>query len=352
MLRRVALLAAGVNAVWLVMFLVLGAPLMAAISLLSIGLYIASYALIGRRRNRAGIALIWLEVFAHAVFGSLTLGWNSGYHVFLLLFIPALVVGTPRRQARAGTAVVIAVYLGLNALCEVVPPLNPLAAWKLDVTFWVNTALAFAMFYAVADFYRQQVRAAERRLLEMATVDPLTGLANRAQFHLRATAAMADSAATAQPMALVLADVDYFKRINDEHGHDAGDKVLVRLAELMRRELSDGDVLARWGGEEFLALLPMRDGSSAAAVAERVRQAVAAVQIEVGGRMINVTMSFGVATVTPGQDLQRATLRADHALYASKRAGRNRVTCEGERGSAPETAEDAPEPALLHPVTG
>lgn len=330
MLQRVVFWAGSINVVWVLMFAAMAAPLMVSISLVSVAMYAVAYVLLGRRRNRPAVVLVWLEVLIHSVAGSLALGWDSGYHYFLMLFIPALVLGTPRRKAQLGTATVILLYAGLYALCQTVGPMSALTPLQSYITMWINIALVFAMFYSVADFYRRQVLAAERRLMEMATIDPLTGLANRAQFHLRAHAALnpghAAAKAAARPMALVLADVDYFKRINDEYGHDAGDKVLVRLAELMKSELAESDVLARWGGEEFLALLPLRDGVSAADVAERVRQAVASVQIDVDGRLLNVTMSFGVAQVDALQDLQQATRRADEALYASKRAGRNRVT--------------------------
>jgi diguanylate cyclase (GGDEF)-like protein len=134
-----------------------------------------------------------------------------------------------------------------------------------------------------------------------------------------------------EPVALVLADVDFFKRINDEFGHDAGDKVLVRLAAMLREGLRDCDVLARWGGEEFLALLPACDSRSAYEVAERLRLAVAAAQIEIGGRALSVTMSFGIAEVDRDHDLLSATTRADRALYRSKHEGRNRVTVDAER---------------------
>jgi diguanylate cyclase (GGDEF)-like protein len=336
MMRRVVLLAGGINAVWLLMFVAMGVPHMAVISLVSVGVYAASYRLLQQRRNTAAVSLVWLEVFVHSVLGSLALGWDSGYHYYLMLFIPALVLGTPRRGAQVGTALVVALYIGLYSACQHWGPLMPLSPLKLGVTQWVNIGLAFAMFYGVADFYRRQVRSAEKRLLEMATIDPLTGLANRAQFHLKATAALNGVTQRGQSMALLLADIDFFKRINDEFGHDAGDKVLVRLAALMRQELREHDVLARWGGEEFLALLPLGDGQTAECVAEKVRQAVASVQIDVGGRLVSVTMSFGVSPVGSIDDLQRATQRADQALYVSKRSGRNRVT----------RAEPEPVPAI------
>jgi diguanylate cyclase (GGDEF)-like protein len=117
-------------------------------------------------------------------------------------------------------------------------------------------------------------------------------------------------------------------------GHEAGDLVLVSLAELMRQTLREVDVLARWGGEEFLVLLPSADVSKATAVAERLRQAVADARIDIGARTVQVTMSFGVAQVQEHHDLQLATQSADQALYGSKRDGRNRVSCASPTAGA------------------
>lgn len=338
MLKRVVLCAGAINVCWLLMFLAFGAPSLAAISVVSVLMYGASYALLSRRQNQAAVLLIWLEVGGHAALGSVLLGWDSGYHYYLLLFIPALVVGTPARLAMPLTGLLILLYGGLFAACDMLGPQLPLPKQQLQITQWVNIALSFAMFYGVAAFYRSAVLRAERRLLHMATVDPLTGLANRAQFHVRAAAELSRSRAQRQPAALLLADVDFFKRINDQYGHDAGDKVLLRLAELMRRQLGDQDILARWGGEEFLALLPQRDAQQAWGVAERLREAVASVQIDAGGRLVSVTMSFGLAEVGEDGDLQQATLRADRALYRSKDDGRNRVTVSPASESGPDPA--------------
>lgn len=330
MMKRIVVVAGCIDAAWIGLYAALGAHALALLNVLSVAVYAAAFALIQRRRNAPAVALIWLEVLGHATLGTLLLGWDSGFHYFLLLFIPALVVGTEPRRAVPAVLVLLTVYAALWAASRTFGPLSPLPPLQLAIAHWVNVALVFAMFYGLAAYFRAQVIRAERQLLKMATIDPLTGLANRSQFHVRATAELARSRRERQPMALMLADVDFFKRINDEHGHDAGDQVLRRLAELMQQALRETDVLARWGGEEFLALLPASDAEQAAAVAERVREAVASVQIDVGGQRLQVTMSFGVTGLSPEQepeaDLQSATLRADRALYASKQLGRNRVT--------------------------
>jgi diguanylate cyclase (GGDEF)-like protein len=327
MMKRIVLVAGCINAAWILMYAAIGAPFLAALGAVSVLAYAAAYALIGQRRNKAAALLIWAEVMLHATVASLLIGWASGFHYFLLIFIPALVVGSSRRWAVPLVGLLLAIYLGLYAACQALGPLSPLQPWALQLAYGINVLLIFGMFYAMAAFYRATVIKAERRLLAAATTDPLTGLANRAAFHVRAQNELAQGRRRGEPVSLMLADVDFFKRINDEFGHEAGDLVLVRLAELMRQTLREVDVLARWGGEEFLALLPSADTSEASAVAERLRQAVAAVHIDIGGRTVQVTMSFGIAQVQPDHDLQSATQNADQALYGSKRGGRNRVSC-------------------------
>ncbi len=326
MMSRIVVVAGCIDASWIGMYAVIGSPLLAFLNLLSVAMYASAFVAIRNRRNTLAIALIWTEVLCHAALGSLLIGWDSGFHYFLLLFIPAIVIGSDRRK---GTPMVIALllfYAGLHWLCAELGPLTPLQPWPQRIASGVNLVLIFGLFYTMAAFYRATVIRAESRLLKAATTDPLTGLANRSQFQVRALTELSHSRRSDVPVSLVLADVDFFKRINDTHGHDAGDKVLVRLAALLRTSLREVDVLARWGGEEFLALLPASDMESATEVAERLRQAVAAVHIDIGGQMVQVTMSFGISQVRGNDDLLPATARADRALYESKRDGRNRVT--------------------------
>ena len=334
MMKRIVIVAGFIDAAWIPMYAVIGAPFLAALSGVSVLAYAAAYWLIGQRRNKAAAVLVWAEVMLHAALGSLLIGWDSGFHYFLLIFIPALVVGSSRRWAVPLVGLLLTFYLGLYAACQALGPLSPLQPWALQLAYGVNVLLVFGMFYAMAAFYRATVIQAERRLLAAATTDPLTGLANRAAFHQRAQSELAQGRRRGEPVSLMLADVDFFKRINDELGHEAGDLVLVSLADLMRQTLREVDVLARWGGEEFLVLLPSADVSKATAVAERLRQAVADARIDIGARTVQVTMSFGVAQVQEHHDLQLATQSADQALYGSKRDGRNRVSCASPTAGA------------------
>ena len=217
-------------------------------------------------------------------------------------------------------------YTGLHAISLHLGPLAPLNARALLVVHGFNVAVVFAMAAYTARFYYATVRRAEKRLAEQAATDPLTGLSNRRNLLTLAEQVQAQALRTNLPTALVIADIDHFKRINDQLGHDAGDQVLVHIGLLLSRTCRAQDIVARWGGEEFLILLPATNGEAALALAERIRQTVAAQPLGYANASITPALSLGVAELEPGETLDSAIARADHALYRSKEEGRNRVT--------------------------
>ncbi|HKN63220.1 MAG TPA: diguanylate cyclase, partial [Gaiellaceae bacterium] len=157
-----------------------------------------------------------------------------------------------------------------------------------------------------------------------ALVDGLTGLANRraASDALHAEAARAERLET--PLSLVLADIDGFKEVNDVHGHAVGDEVLRAFADVLRETLRDSDVAGRWGGEEFLLLLPGADAEGAAQLADRVRVGLASRSIP-SVPDLRVTASFGVAEYAGETNTEQLVAAADSALYRAKRTGKDRV---------------------------
>lgn len=169
-------------------------------------------------------------------------------------------------------------------------------------------------------------KRAEALLLELATTDGLTGLSNRRHFMERGRAELGRSRRTGAPVCCLMFDVDHFKKVNDTHGHDAGDAVLRALACAVRDSLRDIDLLGRLGGEEFGALLPETGIEDALLVAERLRVAVAEMGLMHGGAPLAVTISLGVAcALGEGESLEGLLKRADGALYEAKQSGRNRV---------------------------
>ncbi len=172
-------------------------------------------------------------------------------------------------------------------------------------------------------------KRAEELLLELATTDGLTGLTNRRHFLERGRAELERARRTGHPVSCIMFDVDHFKKVNDTYGHDAGDAVLKTLARTARETLRGMDVLGRIGGEEFAAILPETDLEAALHAAERLRLAVASMNVEHDGRPLPVTVSLGVALSSgPDESLDDLLRRADQALYRAKQGGRNRVVGE------------------------
>ena len=328
LLRRVVVFAAGVDVLFFVLFHALGSPLLAWLNVLSVAIYGAAYLLLKRRINQLAIALIWLEVLVHAALGTVLIGWDSGFHYYLLMFIPAIVISSSPRRAAAMVAILLVSYLGLDAAARALGALTPLTPGGVVAVKWFNIVVVFLMFSALGRFYVGMVARAEKRLHELATRDPLTGLFNRRHFQSMSDHAVAHARRAEEGVAIVIADIDLFKHVNDAHGHDAGDKVLVRVSELMHQVFRDQDILARWGGEEFLMLLPDTDADGAAAAAERLRRAAEAATVTHGSKTIRFTVSLGATTLRTDETIADALGRADRALYASKAEGRNRVTRE------------------------
>ncbi|MDY0226393.1 MAG: diguanylate cyclase [Desulfomicrobium apsheronum] len=164
---------------------------------------------------------------------------------------------------------------------------------------------------------------AQKALQEAATIDPLTRLFNRRVIQERLDLEVARNSRQNTPFTLIIVDLDHFKMINDTHGHDAGDSILVETGVRMKGIIRGQDTLARWGGEEFMMLLPDTDAAGGLEVAEKVRVRIADTTYYFAGQEIRITASFGVAQYDG--DLDRATMAADKALYQAKSLGRNRV---------------------------
>jgi diguanylate cyclase (GGDEF)-like protein/PAS domain S-box-containing protein len=179
-------------------------------------------------------------------------------------------------------------------------------------------------FVLVAEITEQ--KRLEKELETLAQTDPLTKLANRRHFMELTRRELARTGRYGGTLSMLMLDVDHFKRINDSHGHQAGDTVLQKLAELCVQTLREVDIVGRMGGEEFAILLPEADNEQAREVAERLRRIIADSAVPMEQGPICFTVSIGVATtVDPQTDIDMLLNQADQALYDAKHAGRNRV---------------------------
>lgn len=173
-----------------------------------------------------------------------------------------------------------------------------------------------------------------QKLREQALRDQLTGLLNRRGFRESAERALAQGRRSGRSAAAMLVDLDHFKRINDEHGHEVGDAALRKFGQALSARVRQSDVVGRWGGEEFVVLLTGADAAQALSVAESCRRALALLSVDGRRGPIPVTASYGVAADDcETADLDALIRRADAAMYRSKRAGRDRVELEARRTS-------------------
>ncbi len=173
----------------------------------------------------------------------------------------------------------------------------------------------------------------------MAYIDPLTGVYNRRYMDAYLDRKILEIADTTKPVSVMMLDLDHFKRVNDTHGHAAGDAVLKELAERVLDNLRDFDMVARYGGEEFVVIMPATPVDSAKAVAERLCGRIAAETFGVPGvaEPLSITVSIGVASsADPGIGAEELLALADGALYEAKRSGRNRTVAAGGESGPPQ----------------
>ncbi len=207
-----------------------------------------------------------------------------------------------------------------------------IAKKKSGRLFWVEVNIRFIVLGGEERFIvtvhditdRKQM---EEELRRLSTLDSLTGLLTRRRFFALAQQEYERFRRYHRPLALIMADIDYFKMINDQHGHLVGDQVLQAVAETLQRNLRQVDILGRYGGEEFVMVLPETDTATAHASAERLRAAIARVVVPTAQGSVSVTLSLGVAAISDGYPigLEQLLDSADQMLYQAKQAGRNCV---------------------------
>ena len=227
--------------------------------------------------------------------------------------IPILVIADPDSDARLARGLEI----GVNDY--LVRPLDK------------NEMLARVRTQIKKKRYAERLRDNVQMSIEAAITDALTGLYNRRYMETHLNALVEQAASHGKPIAVLVLDIDFFKAINDTHGHDAGDDVLREFALRIRKSIRNIDLACRYGGEEFVIVMPETDMGVATMVAERLRRAVAgeSFPVQQGMKLLNVTLSIGLATLSDaGGDAAAILKRADQALYRAKRDGRNRVAAD------------------------
>ena len=252
------------------------------------------------------------------------------FFTFPLIVGGAALVVSPRATvglaAIASTAYLLAVGVGQTFTF----PAATVAAVGVNLT-------ALLLLAYVAMVIAREQRRARDEAVRMSTIDPLTGLSNRGHFFAALEREISRSQRTGRRFCLLMMDLDELKAVNDRYGHFHGDRVLRSVGEVIRSSVRRIDLAARYGGDEFVALLPETDPTGAWVLAEKVRLGVGELAIEVDGSPLKTSLSVGVVThPDDGETADELMIKADEAMYASKRAGKDRVM------GAPSDAAGAP----------
>jgi len=264
--------------------------------------------------------------------------------LWFLVNVPGVYILLGSRVGALITAITVTgLALGNSHLSA---PYSPNAMATL--LFGILYVAVFFHFYGARSFsYFLRMRESNDKLRHMATHDTLTGVLNARAYYAGCDHLIHLAQRQTKPYAVLFVDLDHFKAINDTHGHAAGDTVLKTVAACLGQNLRQSDVLGRIGGEEFSIFLPDTEKAGALELAEKIRQAIAALQLPVGERTIRITASIGVAANRrPGQTMGDIQQQADQAMYHAKAQGRNRVSFFDGSGKMPSAAEPvAPLPA-------
>lgn len=198
-------------------------------------------------------------------------------------------------------------------------------------SLYLNLFICLVVTLVVLFLLHRTIGRYQRKIEAQAILDSLTGLPNRRGFDLMALKAMQEAQREPKPLAALLIDIDHFKRLNDDHGHLAGDEVLVGFAQDLQSCLRQSDIICRWGGEEFIILLKDTNSACAQQVAEKIRLLAEQHPYTFSATSLQITVSVGLTELQPDDTLHSLIARADQALYRAKQTGRNRVCMEMAR---------------------
>ncbi|MEH3024107.1 MAG: GGDEF domain-containing protein [Pseudomonas oryzihabitans] len=301
----------------LAVFTLFDQPLMVAANVLSVLVYILCLAALRRGRYRFTSLAMSGEIIAHACLATWQLGWESNFHYYVLCILPIVIYNyrtAPKRHLLLVLGILVTLAGGF--LLHRPPGLSPAATQAFGVGNIVFSLLL--LLYGTAASFHHSSKM-QLNLLHSASHDSLTNLYNRRRILDQARQEEGISGS------LILFDVDHFKSINDRFGHDCGDLVLQRIADVIRHEVRHSDLAARWGGEEFLVLLPKASTGVAWSVAERIRLRLAEVTETLERGPGRVTATLAVCEIRDCEVFASALERADQALYRGKQEGRDRV---------------------------
>jgi diguanylate cyclase len=332
--RLGTLIAIGLHAIFGVAGLIVDALPLAAVQVVTIAAYTCCFFLSKPSQRWIAVTLTWIDLLGHATLACWIVGIESGFQYYSWILLPLLFANVHRTVRFKTTMAVLltVIYVLLDWWLHRTTPLVAVDPAALAGLRYFNIACFLVALGMIAAAHAHTVEDAERRLNALASTDALTGLFNRRRITDHIQKELAQALVDNRPVSLMLLDIDHFKSINDQFGHACGDQVIVAVGEVLRANVRQRDLIARWGGEEFLVLMPEATLNAARETAERVRRAVAGSVIRAELDATPVTVTVGVALWRERERIEETIHRADAAMYSGKLSGRDRVVTDGEAG--------------------
>lgn len=271
--------------------------------------------------------ITWICVILHLY------GWNIGVQHFLMVMLVLFFFSSYKRYTRK---ILYAIFLCafrilLFFIYHYKDPLWPLAAADENILQIINTITIFWCLSVVVFIFSNNSQELERKLMdyntqleELANTDALTGLSNRRKA-MEYMEFLVSKSSEYAAFSLCICDIDFFKKVNDNYGHDFGDEVLKGISRVFQKELKGKDFVARWGGEEFLLLFPDCNGDDAFLKVAAIRNKIKSMKIKKDGIEVSVTMTFGLTEYDFSNNLSASIKEADKKLYMGKEQGRDRI---------------------------
>lgn len=294
-------------------------------------LWIGIFLLNRRGNHRIAFLLGLVETFTLSTLTSFMLGWQSGFYLYILV---AVLLSFVNAKMSSLVQVLLGIFSGVLLLyLFMFSPLDPVLGTIDRYLTAMNIVIAVVMLSFIGHYFEASAEGAEtellnvnKKLLNLATTDPVTNLTNRRNMMLRIEQEKEKLVMNGRPFVLIMIDIDNFKHVNDEYGHDCGDFVLVAIAESISLTIRKQDQVARWGGDEFLVMLPETDLEGGRIVGEKIRSRIIHTPFLYHGLDIPVTLTLGVGLCDKNIGIGGCLRKADQALYEGKQAGKNRVT--------------------------
>lgn len=327
-----------VHLVLVIIFAALGIFRMSFFNICSVCGYILCWRWVNKQVYEPAYFYTCVEITAHTILAAVTVGWECGFAMYILAFVPVTLYmqfnmekSLELRRTYFNGIYQAAAFVMCRVFTLIVEPFEQIPEEAVVVFYLFNSICAFAMITLFSIMFMLEIRSSHivmqlknEALNKMASVDTLTGLLNRRSMMSRFHAAVE----AGDNFSVIMCDIDNFKKINDTYGHDCGDVVLTEISSAISSCLREKDSVSRWGGEEILIMINDAVASEAALIAERIRKKVERRDIKFGDRIINCTITIGVADLSQGGSIEHTITIADERLYRGKTGGKNQVVSE------------------------